>query len=191
MAMRDGLHTLVNRVPALTEATRLLLRQEVMVGVPGETNFKGRAAGEPSNAAIAYVQDNGAPEANVPARPFMRPGIALARAKIVDQLRAAGAQALKGDAAGVLARLHAAGLVAAAGVRQVITAGIPPPLAASTVAARIRRRKSGSWRARRRAEVAANVAAGAAPGEGIFTPLIDTGALRASITYVVRRRGAR
>lgn len=189
--MKDGVHLIANRAPALIEATRALTRQEVLVGVPGETNFKGREAGEPSNAAIAYINDNGAPEANIPARPFMRPGMAQARPQVTAQLRAAGAAALKGDGTKVTAYLHAAGLAAVAGIRAVMTAGIPPPLAPSTVEGRIARRKSKAWRKKRRAEVAANVAAGAASGEGIFTPLIDTGALRAAITHVIRARRAR
>lgn len=189
--MKDGLHVLKDRSGALLDATRRLTQQQVMVGVPGETNFKGRSASEPSNAALAYVHDNGAPEANIPARPFMYPGIARARGAITEQLRAAGVDALDGNEAAVTARLHAAGLVAVAGIRAVIRAGIEPPLAASTVAKRIRRRASESWKAKRRAEVAANVTAGNAPGAGIFTPLIDTGALLASITYVLRKRGGR
>lgn len=189
--MKDGLHVLKDRSGALLEATRTLTSQDVMVGVPGETNFKGRAAGEPSNAALAYIHDNGAPEMNIPARPFMLTGIARARAGVTEQLRAAGLAALDGNAQAVTARLSAAGLVAVAGIQAVIRAGIPPPLAPSTVAGRIGRRASASWKAKRRAEVAANVAAGQAPGTGIFTPLIDTGALLASITYVIRKRGGR
>lgn len=187
--MKDGVHLMADRTPALIEATRVLTRQEVLVGVPGETNFKGREAGEPSNAALAYVHDNGEPAANIPARPFMRPGIKNAQPQILNQLRAAGVAALRGDSTKVTARLHAAGFAAVAGIRAVITAGIPPPLAPSTVADRIRHRKGATWRRKRRAEVAANVAAGAAPGEGIFTPLIDTGAMRAAITHVIRARG--
>ncbi len=189
--MKDGVHLVKDRTSALIEATRGLTKQEVLVGVPGETNFKGREAGEPSNAALAYVHDNGAPEANIPARPFMRPGMKQAQKAIVAQLESAGKAGIAGDSVKVTARLHAAGLAAVASIRAVITAGIPPPLAPSTVRGRIARRASATWRKKRRAEVAANVAAGAAPGEGIFTPLIDTGALRAAITHVIRPRRAK
>jgi hypothetical protein len=185
--VKDGVHLVKDRTKALVEATRALTKQDVLVGVPGETNFKGREAGEPSNAALAYIHDNGAPEANIPARPFMRPGMKAAKKAIVVQLRLAGRAAIDGDSSKVTARLHAAGLAAVASIRAVITAGIPPPLAESTVEKRISRRASGTWRRKRRAEVAAN-AAGAAPGEGIFTPLVDTGALRAAITHVIRAK---
>lgn len=186
--MRDGLHTIVDRAPAVIEATRALTREQVLVGVPDVNAEKGREPGQPNNAMLARVHDQGDPTANIPARPFMAPGMHEGQARYLPLLRRAGAAALAGDATGVQRWLHAAGLVAASAVQAVITRGIAPPLAPSTVRGRIARRKSKTWRAKRRAEVAANVAAGAAPGAGIFTPLIDTGALRASITYVLRRR---
>jgi hypothetical protein len=187
--MKNGVRLVRDRVPAFREGIRTLLSQDVLVGVPGETNFKGRKAGEPSNAALAYIHDQGAPESNIPARPFMAPGIADARPKIVDRLKSAGVAALDGNSVGVTSQLHAAGLAAVASIRAVIRAGIAPPLAASTVKRRISRRKSASWKSAKRAAVAANVAAGNAPGEGLFTPLIDTGALLSSITHVLRKRG--
>lgn len=187
--MRTGVSLVRDRVPAFREGVRTLTTQDVLVGVPGDTTHKGRKAGEPTNAALAFIHDRGAPEMNIPARPFMAPGIAEARPQITAQLRAAGVAALDGNSQAVTARLHAAGLAAVAGIRAVIRAGIAPPLAASTVRGRIARRQSSTWRTQRRAEVAANVAAGNAPGQGIFTPLIDTGALLSSITHVLRRRG--
>lgn len=186
--MRDGVRLVLDRVPAFREGVRVLTTTDVMVGVPDDATRKGRKAGEPNNAEIAYINDQGEPSMNIPARPFMAPGIASARPGIVAQLRAAGVAALDGNAQAVTARLHAAGLAAVAGIRGVIRAGIAPPLAASTVRGRIARRASPTWRAQRRGEVAANVAAGRAPGAGIFTPLIDTGALLSSITHVLRRR---
>ena len=72
-------------------------------------------------------------------------------------------------------------------IKQTIRTNIPPPLAEATVRARIARRASASWRNRRSAQVDANIAAGADPGSGLFTALIDTGKLLASITFVIRR----
>lgn len=186
--MKDGLHTIIDRAPAVIEATRALTREQVLVGVPDTNAGKGREPGDPNNALLARIHDQGDPTANIPARPFMVPGMKEGQPKYLPHLRRAGVAALAGDAVGVQRALHAAGLVAASAVQAVITRGILPPLAPSTVRGRIARRKSKAWRAKRRAEVAANVAAGEAPGARIFTPLIDTGALRASITYVLRRR---
>jgi hypothetical protein len=161
-----------------------------MVGVPDVNAEKGREPEDKlNNAQLARVHDQGDPTVNIPARPFMAPGIRRARPVIETWMRRAGVAALAGDATKVTNALHAAGLAASSSIRNVITEGIPPPLALSTVEGRIRRRKSKTWKRKRRAAVAANLAAGAAPGEGLFTPLIDTGALRASITYVIRRLG--
>jgi hypothetical protein len=183
--MKPGLHTVANNLPAVTKAIRDLSYQRVMVGVPSTMASVGHS--NPSNAELAYIHEHGAPEANIPARPFLGPGIKRVKGKLELYLRAAGKAALSGKPDEVLKRLHAAGLTASASARNVITEGIPPPLAARTVAGRIARRKSATWKRQKRAAVAANVAAGNAPGAGLFTPLIDTGALRASITYVIRR----
>lgn len=184
--MKPGLNVIRDNVPAMLAAVRTLSNERVMVGVPDVNATQGRAAGDPTNADVAFWNDQGAPEANVPARPFMAPGIKKATPEIERWLRRAGEVALSGDQAAVQRCLQAAGLVAENAIKSVITAGLAPPLAPATVEARIARRQSASWRKKRRAEVAANVAAGRPAGEGLFTPLIDTGALRASITHVIR-----
>ena len=184
--MKPGLHTIANNLPQVAKSIRELSRQRVMVGVPSTTANVGHS-GAINNAYLAYLHEHGAPEAHLPARPFLDPGIKRVRAKIELFLRAAGKAALSGKFEEVFKRMDDAGKTAATSARNVITEGIPPPLAARTVEGRIRRRKSASWKKQKRAAVAANVAAGLAPGAGLFTPLIDTGALRASITYVIRR----
>lgn len=183
--MKPGLTTVTNNLPAVAKAIRELSYQRVMVGVPSTTASVGHS--NPNNAQLAYLHEHGAPEANIPARPFLGPGIKRVRPQIELYLRAAGKAALSGKPEEVMKRLHAAGLTASASARNVITEGIPPPLAARTVEGRIARRKDAGWKRQKRAAVAANVAAGNAPGAGLFTPLLDTGALRASITYVIRR----
>jgi hypothetical protein len=186
--IKPGINIMRDNVPEMVAAVRELTRQRVMVGVPDVNAGKGRQAGEPNNATLAYIHDNGAPEANIPARPFMAPGIKRAKAPIEGAMKVAGAAALSGDATKVQRALHAAGIAAESSIKAVITEGIPPPLAPRTVEVRIARRADPKWRAKRRAAVRANVGAGKAPGEGLFTPLIDTGALRASITHVIRKR---
>jgi hypothetical protein len=183
--MKPGVRTIVNNMPKVTKAINDLSRQRVMVGVPSTTVNVGHS--NPNNAQLAYIHEHGDPASHIPARPFLGPGIKRARGKIELYLRAAGKAALSGKPDEVLKRLHAAGLTASASARNVITEGIPPPLAAHTVEGRIARRKDAGWKSQKRAAVAANVAAGNAPGAGLFTPLIDTGALRASITYVIRK----
>ena len=192
--MKTGLTTVLDESAKMFAAVEALAKTRVMVGVPAEkTDRRGEGESRLTNAALAYIHENGAPEVAIPPRPFLRPGIERAKNDIEGGLKNAGQLALKGDAAKVEKQLMAVGILAASSVRSVIAEGIPPPLKPSTIEGRIRRRKSKTWRARRRAEVAANAAylGEENAGAGIFTPLIDTGQLLKSITYVLRKVGKR
>ncbi|NPD68919.1 hypothetical protein HN018_02890 [Lichenicola cladoniae] len=149
---------------ALLAAVRQLATTEVLVGFPA-----GEAPREDgsklTNAAIAYIQDNGAPEANIPARPFMRPGIEAVKDQIAVALGKAGRAAINGDSAGVQAGLTAAGFAAEGSIKERITDGIDPPLAAATLAARKRKGFQGE------------------------TPLLRSGELRNAVRHVLRDRG--
>ncbi len=191
--MKSGISTVVDNAAKFLDGVRALTGTRVMVGVPAEkTDRRGEGVKKMTNAALAYVHEHGAPEVNVPARPFLEPGIMRARGEIEAGLRRAGEAALAGSGVPAVKRhLHRVGLLASSSVKTVITEGIPPPLRPSSVEGRIARRKSKSWRARRRAEIAANAVY---VGEenaatGIFIPLLDTGQLRNAVTYVLRKTG--
>lgn len=190
--MKSGLTVVLDDAAKMFAGVEMLAKTRVMVGVPAEkTDRRDEGKSGMTNAAIAYVMEHGAPEVNVPARPFLRPGVERAKDGITSGLKNAGQLALAGNLAGVDKQLHAVGILAASSVRSVIAEGIPPPLAESTVEKRIGRRRSKKWRRERRALVAANVDAGLAPGAGLFVPLIDSGQLLKSITYVLRKVGKR
>lgn len=193
-----GAHLVVDNLQALQEAIGLLARTEVLVGVPEEKTE--RDDGETlTNAAIAYIQDNGAPEVNIPARPFMIPGINSVKPQLVKELigtarRAAKAsQPKKGqrppskaDVAKVIEQgLHRVGLTASTGIKNKISEGIPPPLSERTLKARAARgRKGASDELQRRAR-------GEAPSIELAKPLEDTGEMRNSVTYAIRDKAAR
>lgn len=182
-----GITRTVDKVSKVLEGLDLMLGSRAFVGVPADRGGRDAvlgAKGEPmNNAALAYIHDNGAPEANVPARPFMQPGIADAKEPILQRLRAAGVAALDGKPESVERNLEAAGMAAESAIKNRIAEGIPPPLAASTVAARRRRSKGSKYRRKARYE------AGMSDEEKleVATPLLDTGQLLRSITHVVRR----
>src|SRR3954471_11052796 len=175
------------------DAARTILNVEVLVGVPSDTSdrpadlqpFDGEAI---TNAALAYIHDNGAPEAHIPQREFMRPGIQSVIGEIQNKLGIAMKLAMRGNAQAAEMSMLQAGLVAQTGIRNFIDAGIPPPLADYTLRKRNARTKKGSKSAQfemaRRAE-------GLAPSVDFAKPLIDTGELRKSITYVLRSRRRR
>ncbi|MGC5779838.1 hypothetical protein [Methylobacterium sp. NFXW15] len=149
-------------------------RQRLLIGIPAEKAERGD--GGPNNATLGYIHEYGAPEANIPARPFLMPGMEAAQSMIVDELAKAFAKgislaAVQGDVsagkAALTDGLHRAGLKAVSIIQGRITAGLSPPLAERTVYARLHRKKnrrSGSD----------------------MKPLIDTGQLLRSISYVIR-----
>jgi hypothetical protein len=142
-------------------------------GTPGETKRKGSSSSDDmNNATLAYIHENGSPLANIPARPFLEPGIKDSKDKWSEYMRQAGEAALDGNISVMRRAFNAAGLTALMAVKAKITAGIPPPLKPATIAARKRRVKS------RKATSAAQV-----------TPLVDTAQMLNSLSYVVKKKG--
>ena len=181
--MKSGLTITKDEADKLLKAVQTLTRQEVLVGVPDATAGR-KGDDEPiSNAAIGYINEFGSPEQNIPARPFLIPGVRDAAPKFIKRLHDAAKAAVAGKNDTVQANLMAAGLVAQNAVRAKISAGPFVPLADATVAARARRGRKGAI-----AEMASR-AAGNAPGTELARPLIDTGQLRRAITYVTRMKG--
>lgn len=155
-------------MPGFQKALRELLRQEVLIGIPADAPERSPEPGEPSppsNALIGYKMETGDPEMNLPARPFLVPGVMEIRDKAVARLKKAGQDALSGDPTKVDQALHAVGLMGQAAVQQKITDGPFAPLAPRTLAQRRARGRTGE------------------------RPLVDTGQLRRAITYTIRRKG--
>jgi hypothetical protein len=101
---------------------------------------------------------------------------------IAEYLKRAAQLALKSDPAGFERMLNALGLLAQNNIRAKIAEGIPPPLALSTILGRL---KASTGIAGARAELRRRMG-GAPPSMDLAKPLIATGQLRNSITYVIR-----
>ena len=162
---------------------------EVLVGFPDDGTTHATEDGESSpmtNAALGYIHDNGAPEANIPARPFMLPGIASVQDRISAILGKTAKEAAKEKAtpATVERGLIQAGLTAKLGIQNYITAGIDPPLADATLRARARRGHKGA-----KEELAARKQGLTVPGA--VTPIVETGALRNAVNFVIRPKTQR
>ena len=136
-----------------------LAEHEALVGIPEENS--ARKSGGLSNAQLMYIHENGSPANNIPARPVLQMGIAdeEASGRIQDYLGEGSRRALKGDIAGAQQAWEKAGMVGVNSVLGKFTDGSLAPNAPATIARK-----------------------------GSDTPLIDTGALRQSITYVVRKK---
>lgn len=168
----------VDEVSAMVNDLLALTKKQVLVGVPEENDPRETGDGI-GNASLAYIHDNGSPLANIPARPFMKPGIAKAQDRINDQLFAAAKAQMNDQPEEVDIRLNRAGLIAQSSIKGVINQGEGfEPLKRATKLARLRRRKAASkWDKNKREEVMDSM-----------TPLRDTGALLNSIMYVVEEK---
>lgn len=160
--MKNAAKKIIDNLPAMKKTFEQISSQAVMVGVPGDTT--NRKSGGINNASLAFIHDQGSPAANIPARPFMKPGIKDAKAKIVSAFKLAGEKALRKDDAAIEKGLHRAGLIATSAIKARINSGISPTLAEGTLAGRRRRGRTGT------------------------VPLIDTGQLRNSISYVLVKK---
>lgn len=161
---------------------------DVLVGIPGANN--AREEGAAGNALIGYTMEHGSPEHNVPARPFLVPGVRKAQPRVLLQLKRAAEEACSGRSQGLRGALNAAGAIAANQVKREIDTNIPPPLAPETVANRYRERRVKKRRQGEKDYLSA-VAAGVDPasaqyGIGIVA-LINTGQMRNAVTHVVRK----
>jgi hypothetical protein len=169
----------LDKTSELKKALTALSKKELLVGFP-EENEKPRALapGEKAprskktgrfkrrirNSELAYLNEHGSPALNIPPRPFMEPGVESASDGIVDGLTDAALAALDGKREGIDKGFHRAGLSAQAGIKNVMTSGVPPAL--SPVTLMLRRRR----------------------GITTTTPLIASRQMFNAVTYVVKTR---
>lgn len=160
-----GMELVKDITDAVLKKLETVPMKDVLVGVPAaETTRTSEESGSITNAMLGYIHENGAPEVNIPPRPFLVPGIREAKEEIANYLEQAGKAAVDGRIDIMDRALHAAGLVAQTSVKQKITEGPFIPLKASTLSARRRRGHKGT------------------------RPLIETSQLHNSITYVIRNK---
>lgn len=164
--MKSGIDLVQDNLGEFLDNIKVLTETQVLVGVPAKQTEReaGTDIDGMNNATLAYIHDNGAPEVNIPARPFMAPGIEDAKSPISKHLKKAGEATLAGDRSLAMKHYHAAGEVAAVSIKKRIWSGPFEPLKESTLSNR-RNRKI-------------------APREGT-KPLIDTSQMLRSIDYVV------
>lgn len=166
-----------------------LTQVEVLVGFPQDTSERTEDSldAKVTNATIAYAMDNGMPERNVPARPFMYPGIENAVPAVTAKMMQMAVAVSQMRYAAADQGWHQVGLIAATSIKMKINEGIPPPLANSTLRSRLARHPS---RQGEKKELA-NRAAGLPAGVGDAKPLVDTGQLRNAVNYTIRLKTAR
>jgi hypothetical protein len=167
-----------------------LVGQQVLIGIPEDKN-KREGDDTANNAMIGAVHEFGSPLQNIPARPWLIPGVKKAEKPALTQLRKAADAALNGNTEEAARRLAAAGIIGANEARGEINSNIPPPLSPSTIAHRPGQRKTKSMR-KSEIKYFELLDSGMSPGDaqsaaGIVA-LINSGQLRNSITSVVRKK---
>lgn len=194
--MKSGMLVTKDRVNEVMVRVKQVVKKDVLVGIPSDSgdgelgvqdgsNLRsdhhvpgaGAILSDVLNAQLGYIHEKGAPEANIPARPFLIPGIRSAQGRITTFLKEAASAGLKGDEGLMTKNLHGAGMVAMNAVQSKLRRGPFAPLQPSTI--RRRRVRSAGSKYRRKATTAADV-----------KPLIDTAQMLKAITYVVRSRGS-
>jgi hypothetical protein len=184
---KNNLHIVEDNTSHIMNTLMGLSHVQVLIGVADDasqeekhyaggkqgTDKRDDVGGVPSeidNSTLAYIHENGSPINNIPPRPFLKPGIQGSKERWINHMAAAGKAAMEGNKHEMDLSLNRAGMIALLAVKNTITAGIPPPLAPRTVAARKAKHPT------RKAQSAKDM-----------TPLVDTGQMLNSLTYVIRR----
>lgn len=166
--------------------------KQVLVGIPEEKTGRDDPPDKPpiTNAALGYIHENGAPEANIPARPWLVPGVIKSNPQTIPRLERAYGAALDGKPEEMNRQLEAAAQTAETVVKQTLEAGEGwPPLSPVTIRMRRYSRRTQSMRAGEQ-QYLDLIAGGSSPAEAQeaanIRPLINTAQLRNAITSVVR-----
>ena len=186
-----GLRITADNVAELRLMMKILAEREVLVGFPEETTTRDDDDSDPdiTNAGLGYIHDNGAPEQNIPARPFMIPGMTNAIPQATQALVNVARNVLtKRSPEQVEMGLTRVGLAVQYALRSKINEGIPPPLSERTLRERASRGTKGRKGANKELQ---RRMAGEQPSTQFAKPLIDTGQLRNAINFVIRDRKKR
>lgn len=168
MTVKVGLTVQKDAAADILRSIKALMKNETLVGIPADNASREPDEDEKvplNNAEIGYLMENGVPEKNIPARPFLNPGIANAKDKIIRAMEAGAKKALSGDDRAASVTLETVGLIGMNDVQAKITDGPFEPLKEVTLAKRRAKGRTGE------------------------KPLLDTGQLRRSVTYAVRPKG--
>lgn len=162
---KPDIRTLFDHTAKVAEGLKALSGKRLMVGIPQEKGErkKDEDEGPINNAALLYIHENGAPEAGIPARPSLRPGVKSVQGESVKGLRSAAIYAMSGDAKKVDAAFTAVGFLNVNAVKNKIRNGPFVPLKPATIAARRRKGFSGT------------------------KPLIRSGQMLRAVTFVIRK----
>ena len=154
----------------IKQAIAFMKSNKVYVGIPEKNSDRG---GKMTNVQLAYIHSNGSPKMHIPPRPFLEPGVEDAREAIAEEMGEAALAASEGDFGAAMAHLDGAGQEGENGVK----------LRFGTGAANAPITVHGGWMMNPVSHKPFHV-----KGKGSSAPLIDTGALRQSVTHVIESK---
>ena len=168
--------TTASRIDEVKKAVNRIKGAAVFVGIATGSKGDARSDGGPSNHELGFIHEFGSPAANIPERPFLRPGVRKAAPNYIPKLKAAMKAGLRGDGAAMERLLEQAGSIASSAVKVERATGkfgeMKHAIKPSTLRNRNRSRLTKSKRENEMNGV--NV-----------RPLINTGSLRNSIDWYV------
>lgn len=132
-----NIHYHTNSLAAVMKALRALGTTDVLVGYPEDTTERNEDDG-PTNAQLAFINNQGSPAQRIPQREFMVSGTLQKKISITNYLEQAGGAALDGHEDRMNAAFDAAGIEAVSGIKNRITTGEFAPLSPFTL--RMRKR---------------------------------------------------
>jgi hypothetical protein len=179
-----------DRTKELLESLRALTRIDVLVGVPEENS--SREGGKATNAELAYIHTEGSPLNKIPPRPFLQPAIEDPENQemISVELRKAVEAAVGGKLDDMSKYLVRAGMQGQNAVRDWFTnpKNNWAPNTPGTILTKLRKDKSSIAQAAVRHVDEGGSLSDISGLEGMTRPMVDTGALRKSIVYVIREK---
>ena len=144
---------------AVQEAVDELKKHEVLVGIPQEKSSR-KGKGKVTNAELLFIHTNGSPARGIPPRPVLQPAIENDKDRVGEMLGKAIDAATSGNKMQVVPALERAGMYGANVCR--------------------------AWFTNQNNKFAPNKPE-TVKRKGSLRPLIDTGEMQKSITYVVRK----
>lgn len=177
--MSSNVQATGNGLLDILQAVTELSKVDVLVGIPhGEARTDGDGL---TNAQIGYLQETGSPAMNIPARAFLVPGVEEVQDIIAEKLTWAVDAAFAGNHKRMMFYLESAGTKAMNSVRAYFVNGEFAPLSLATIRARARRGRKGAKKYLKQIKLG--------PVEsGLVRPLIDTGQMRKSVTYIIMKK---
>ena len=168
MSIIGDIRTTIDKTSKLIKGLEFIKESDVLVGIPQKKN-KREVGDEVTNSELLFIHTKGSPINNIPARPVIELAIEDDSERLSKMLKDAANSAMDGNEEDAIKKLRLTGMRGQNVSRAWFTnpKNNWPPNAPSVEKAK---REKGSTDPK---------------------PLIDTGELRKSITYVIEKKGER